>query len=277
MKTRSEVIAHAESYVGVKQGTKKHKALVDQFNKAKIKPAGSVEKANYECAWCAIFATDMLLYAGLSQKKAPMSYNCGNLITRAKALGIWIENDAYSKMKPTDLIIYYWDDTSGKTKDCKSGASHVGVIQAAPDKNGYFTVIEGNKGVTETCGIRKMHVNDPYIRGFIQTSKLIPTKTESKTETKTEEKKTEEKKVETKTENKETFKKGVTYVVKPAEGLNVRQKASKTSKKLGAIPKGTAVVAEKVSGDWIRITTIGKLSGWICGKDGSSVYLKVKK
>ena len=141
MATRAEVVKIAKKYIGAKQGSKKHKDLVNTFNK--VRPHGEV--GNYTCAWCAIAYTAFLIKAGMTRKQAPMSYNCGRLIEDAKALGIWVENDAYVPKKG-DGIIYYWND-SGKG-DCRSGASHVGTVEKVNKKKRTITVIEGNKGTT---------------------------------------------------------------------------------------------------------------------------------
>lgn len=69
------------------------------------------------------------------------------------------------------------------------------------------------------------------------------------------------------------YKVGNTYTVQTSSGLNIRSSASKTAKKLGAIPKGTKVKCLAVSGNWIKIT-YSKITGWICCKEGSTIYVK---
>lgn len=155
--TRKQMVELALKYKGAVRGSAKHKDLVDTFNK--LKPHGEV--GNYKCAWCAISVTAWFLKGGWTMKNMAMSYNCGTLISDAKKLGIWVENDAYVP-KIGDVIIYYWSD-SGKG-DCKSGASHVGMVISVSGNK--FTVIEGNKG-SGVVGTRDMSVNGRYIRGFI--------------------------------------------------------------------------------------------------------------
>lgn len=157
--TRNKVVTLAQSYVGCKQGDKKHKDLVDTFNT--VKPNGEV--ANYTCAWCSLFVTAIMIKAGNNADVCPRSYNCGTLVARAKELGIWVENDAY-KANAGDIIVYDWQDTSAKGDNVGS-PDHVGIIEKRAD--GYFTVIEGNKGTTKTCARRKIAVDGQYIRGFI--------------------------------------------------------------------------------------------------------------
>ena len=155
--TRNQMVELALRYKGATTGSAKHKDLVNTFNK--VRPHGEV--GNYRCPWCAITVTAWFLKGGWTQSNMAMSYNCGTLISDAKKLGIWVENDAYIP-KIGDVIIYYWGD-SGKG-DATSGASHVGMVISVGNKE--FTVLEGNKG-SGVCDTRSMVVNARYIRGFI--------------------------------------------------------------------------------------------------------------
>ena len=255
MATRTELVKIAKKYVGAKQGSKRHKDLVDTFNE--VKPHGEV--GNYSCYWCAIAYTAFLIKAGMTRKKAPMSYNCGRLIDDAKALGIWVENDAYVPEKG-DGIIYYWND-SGKG-DCRSGASHVGTVEKVDKKKKKITVIEGNKGATRACGRRVIVFNARYIRGFI-----VPKFDSTPKQTSTKEEKTPEKADELK------WKAGKTYSIIAKAGLNVRKGPGTMYGKLGALPVGTKVTPIEVSGNWLKIEyKYGE--GWVCGEEEGDVYVK---
>lgn len=255
MATRAEVVKIAKKYIGAKQGSKKHKDLVNTFNR--VRPHGEV--GNYTCAWCAIAYTAFLIKADMTRKQAPMSYNCDRLIEDAKALGIWVENDAYVPKKG-DGIIYYWND-SGKG-DCRSGASHVGTVEKVNKKKRTITVIEGNKGTTHACGRRVISINGRYIRGFI-----VPKFDSESTKTSTKEEKKAEK------ADGARWKVGKTYSVVPDIGLNVRKGPGTTYGKLGALPKGTKVVPLEISGDWLKVEyKYGE--GWICGEQKGDVYVK---
>lgn len=158
--TRKQMVELALKYDGATKGSARHKDLVNTFNK--VKPHGEV--GNYTCPYCAITWTALGYKGGYNTKNFPMSYNCGTLVDDAKRLGMWVENDAYVP-KIGDGIIYNWDD-SGKG-DCSRGAYHVGMVISVDKKGKVFRVFEGNKGTSETCGIRKMSINGRYIRGFI--------------------------------------------------------------------------------------------------------------
>ena len=158
--TRKQMVDLALKYDGAAQGSARHRDLVDTFNK--VKPHGEV--GNYKCPWCAITWTALGKKGGYTPKNFPMSYNCGTLISEAKKLGMWVENDAYVP-EIGDGVIYNWND-NGKG-DCKTGASHVGMVISVNKNKKTFKVLEGNKGTSAKCGIRTMSFNGRYIRGFI--------------------------------------------------------------------------------------------------------------
>ena len=158
---RNQLVATAESYLGVKRGEPRHKLIINTFNK--VKPDGWA--MTYTAAWCAAFASACAIETfGISKAKKyfPLSANCGTIITKAKSLGIWIESDSY-KPGIGDWILYDWDD-SGKG-DNKGGPDHVGIVKKATKKK--ITVIEGNKGSKSEVGIREIAVDGRYIRGFV--------------------------------------------------------------------------------------------------------------
>lgn len=159
--TTQKVIDIALSYVGAKTGSAKHKELVKAFNS--VKPHGEV--ASNKSPWCAIAWTAWQILAGNTAKVAPFSYNVGQLVADAKNLGIWIEADNITPKKGYG-IVYDWDDGSNYAKtDNKNGPDHVGLVYDVDKK--YIYVVEGNKGVEETCGKRAVPINGRYIRGFI--------------------------------------------------------------------------------------------------------------
>ena len=156
---RNELIRDAESFLGAKQGSAKHKDLINIFNK--VKPDGWA--MTYTAFWCAAAASAFAIDTfGVDKAKKyfPLSANCGTIITKAKDMGIWVENDAYKPDKG-DWILYDWDD-SGRG-DNKGGPDHVGTVVKVEGSKIY--VIEGNysKSVQE----RELPVNGRYIRGFV--------------------------------------------------------------------------------------------------------------
>ena len=159
---RGMIVSEAVRLIGVRQGSKLHKDIIDDFNR--VKPDGS--PMTYNAPWCAAFASAMAIRAfGVQAAKEyfPLSYNCNTIISKAKKMGIWEESDSYNKLKPGDWILYDWDD-SGRG-DNKGSADHVGIVRYTTKDS--IHVVEGNKGVTEQTGERIISINGRFIRGFV--------------------------------------------------------------------------------------------------------------
>lgn len=156
---RNQLIKTAKSFLGAKQGSAKHKELINIFNQ--IKPDGWA--MTYSAAWCAAAASAFAIKTfGVSKAKKyfPLSANCGTIITKAKKMGIWVESDSHVP-KRGDWILYDWDD-NGK-RDNVGGPDHVGTVDKVSNSKIY--VIEGNK--SNAVGERILAVNGRYIRGFV--------------------------------------------------------------------------------------------------------------
>lgn len=156
---RQLVVDNADSYIGTKGQSAKHRHILDVFNQ--VQPNGA--PMYLYSAWCAAFTSAMsieVLGSELADKYFPLSYNCGTIIRKAVVMDIWKEKDSYVP-KPGDWIIYDWDD-DGYGEDI-TGADHVGIIKSVSGKT--ITVIEGNK--SNACGYRTISVNGRYIRGYV--------------------------------------------------------------------------------------------------------------
>lgn len=156
---RNQLIKTAKSFLGAKQGSAKHKELINKFNQ--VKPDGWA--MTYSAAWCAAAASAFAIKTfGVSKAKKyfPLSANCGTIITKAKKMGIWVESDSHIP-KGGDWILYDWDD-NGKG-DNVGGPDHVGTVDKVSNSKIY--VIEGNK--SKAVGERILAVNGRYIRGFV--------------------------------------------------------------------------------------------------------------
>ena len=180
---REKVVATAKKHLGCKEGSKEHHAIIDLFNT--VKPDGW--KMTYSAAWCAAFATEVLieaLGAADAKKVAPMSANCDNMIRHAKEMGCWVENDAY-KPKKAEMVLYDWQDTG--YGDDKGGADHVGIVEKVSGDD--ITVIEGN--YSDMVKRRVIKRNGRYIRGYVTPlySKIATKKAPAKKEEKPAEKK----------------------------------------------------------------------------------------
>lgn len=166
---RKKYVEMAESYLGVKQGSARHKEIVDTYNK--ITPLPSNYKLKTTDAWCAGFTSAIAQMCGIIDI-FPAECSCSRMINRAKGMGIWVENDAY-KPNAGDLIMYNWSDNG--VGDDTGAPNHVGIVVSVSGNT--IKVIEGNK--SKAVGYRNIAINGRYIRGFVtpKFSKSVSTST----------------------------------------------------------------------------------------------------
>lgn len=160
MKDRNKVVKILNSWLDAKKGSTTHKHIIDVYNTIK-----GVPKMNYTAAWCAATASAAFKEAGY-EDIFPCECSCGQIIEKAKKMGIWQEKDTYTP-KLADAIIYAWKDDKKTyaTTDNITGHDHIGVVTSVNGNK--FIVAEGNKGTPSKVGLRTMNVNGRYIRGFI--------------------------------------------------------------------------------------------------------------
>ena len=154
---RQKFVNKAIEYVGVAEGSSKHKYIIDTYNK--IVPLPVNYKVKYTDAWCATFVSAIAKLCGLLDV-VPAECSCNRQIALAKKMGIWVENDAYVP-KIGDIILYDWDD-NGIGNDTGS-SEHVGIVVSVSGNT--IKVIEGN--YNDKVGYRNIAINGRYIRGFI--------------------------------------------------------------------------------------------------------------
>lgn len=133
--TYSEI---AKQYIGVKQGSKKHKEIVDYYNNIKPLPQGY--KMKYTDSWCACFVT-VILDKG-NGIDIPYECSCRRMLDLCKKKKQTLKDKTQGK--PNDIIFYDWRNDG--TVD------HVGIIDSISD-NSYY-VIEGNK--SRQVGMRQI-------------------------------------------------------------------------------------------------------------------------
>lgn len=161
MRSRSEVVKLATSWIGKKESDGSYKSIIDIYNTCptSILPRGIYMQYNW--AWCACTWSALAIALGYTDI-IPIEISCGDLIKRAKDMGCWIENDGYIA-SPGDAILYDWDDNG--IGDNTGWPEHVGAIDYRNLESGYMTVIEGNYG--NAVKKRTISFNGKYIRGFI--------------------------------------------------------------------------------------------------------------
>ena len=115
-------------------------------------------------SWCACTWSALAIKLGYTDIM-PIEISCYYLIERAKAMGIWIEQDNRVP-KIGEAVLYDWSDgTDYATTDNTGTPDHVGVIVEVHESAGYFVVVEGN--YSNAVKKRTLSINGRYIRGFI--------------------------------------------------------------------------------------------------------------
>lgn len=269
---RSEVVETINSL----KGETGHKKVLEVYNAQKPLPRGYTVKSTD--AWCATTVSAVFLMNGYTDIS---ECSCPQMIEKAKAKGIWIEDDSYTP-EPGDVIMYDWQD-SGKG-DNKGVADHVGIVVSVSKNK--IVVREGNKN--KSIGNRDVMVDGVFIRGYIVPPYSAENgskkkKTSKPTNISTEEKKQQE------TQNRVVYESGKTYTVSVKTSLNVRTGAGTGNPKVGyknltadgkkhatstgALLPGTRVTCLEVkqTGNevWMRIP-----SGWICADNNGTKYVK---
>lgn len=186
---RGMVANYLKPYIGIKEGSTKHKEILKIFNNSKLCTRYTMTTKD---AWCATTVSAVFIALGFAGKQGSgklfecVECSCNNMISLAKKQGIWQEKDSYVP-KQGDIIMYDWQDSGNG--DNTGHPDHVGIVYSVSD--GIIKVIEGNKN--DSVGYRSIKVNGRYIRGFItpnyakfadkETPKKETTKQDSKTPT----------------------------------------------------------------------------------------------
>lgn len=153
---RAKVVNIAASHLGQKESDGSHRAIIDRYNAQAALPRGY--RVTYTDAWCATFVSVVALEAGFA-KIMPAECSCPQMVALYKAMGCWVENDAYVP-KPGDIIMYDWQDSG--VGDNAGTPDHVGIVASVSGSD--IKVIEGN--INNAVGYRSIPVNSRYIRGY---------------------------------------------------------------------------------------------------------------
>lgn len=160
MRSRSEVVNLAHSWIGKNVSDGTYKEIVDIYNSFPG-PFPRGIKMQYGWPWCACTWSAIGIALGYTDVM-PIEISCGELTKRAKEMDCWQENDGYIP-SPADGILYDWDDNG--IGDNTGWPDHVGTVDYCNPQAGYMTVVEGNYG--NAVKKRTISINGKYIRGFI--------------------------------------------------------------------------------------------------------------
>ena len=142
----------------------KFKVIIDGYNSylpTAVKTGTANYSMKYSDEWCACASSNAYIACGIGYL-FPVECSCPRMVTLAKKMGIWQENDGYVP-DPADTVLYDWED-SGKG-DNTGTPDHIGIVIAVDKSKGTFVVMEGNKN--ESVERRTMSIDGKYIRGFI--------------------------------------------------------------------------------------------------------------
>lgn len=157
MSEREIIVQKIMSWLGAKKGDAVHKYIVDSYNYHTPLPQGY--KVKYTDAWCATTVSAAFIDTDLADL-CPIECSCNRMVTKAKNMGIWVEDDAYVP-QIGDIILYDWDDNG--VGDNVGTPDHVGIITSILGNT--LTVCEGNK--SNAVGVRELSINGRYIRGYV--------------------------------------------------------------------------------------------------------------
>lgn len=153
---RARVVADAQKYLGIKEGSIEHKRIVDTYNKGLPKLPRGYE-LQYDDAWCAAFISFIGISLGISDVILP-EVGCAAMIALYQKVGRWEERDDYVPQL-ADIVMYDWDAQKG---ECTGNPDHVGMVVSVEGKT--IRVIEGN--YDNQIKYRDICVEYIKIRGF---------------------------------------------------------------------------------------------------------------
>lgn len=158
VRSRAKVVELARSWLGKNEADGSYKTIIDIYN-SMTDPFPRGCKMLYGWAWCACTWSAIAIKLGYTDVM-PIEIGVEELVQRAKAMGIWVEDDNYLP-SPADAIIYDWDDDG--VGDCKGYSDHIGTVEKVEGNT--ITVIEGN--YDNMVKRRVIQRNARYIRGYV--------------------------------------------------------------------------------------------------------------
>ena len=151
MSNRENFVDTALSFVGIREGSKGHKTLVDMYNKINPLPRGyHLQESD---AWCAAFVSVCASVSG-NLAAVPAECGCPEMVKAFRQRGEFY-TDAAADPRPGDVLFYDWNGDGI--------ADHVGIVVKVPDKTS-IEVCEGN--YNDSVGIRHIGNKNKSILGI---------------------------------------------------------------------------------------------------------------
>lgn len=149
-KTSKEYLDIGKKYLGAKEGSSKHRKIVDMFNSCKLKTF----PISYSDAWCSAFISAMAIESGCTDI-IPISANCDEMYKKGVIMGIAIPKDKWIP-KMGDIVFYDWN--------LNGELDHVGAVETM-SKN-IIHVLEGNKN--DSVAYRDINYKNAIITKIIR-------------------------------------------------------------------------------------------------------------
>lgn len=149
-KTSKEYLDVCKKYLGTKEGSSKHRKIVDMFNSSKLKTF----PISYSDAWCAAFVSAMAIESGFTDI-IPISANCDEMYKKGVVMGIAIPKDKWIP-KIGDIVFYDWN--------LNGELDHVGVVETISKT--IIHVLEGNKN--DSVAYRDIYYKNATITKIIR-------------------------------------------------------------------------------------------------------------
>lgn len=149
MTTKEKYIERARAFLGVVEGTPRHKEILKAYNSISPLPRGySLVPTD---SWCAGFVSAVAHLTAFGDK-FPYECSVAKMVEKAKKLKIWVEG---KNPKAGWLVVYDWQ---------KDGhPDHVGIVAVVNPKT--IKVIEGN--YSDAVRIRTINKDSEWIKGYI--------------------------------------------------------------------------------------------------------------
>lgn len=157
MRERLNAALAAAQWLGTKEGSREHRQILAAYNAITPLPRGY--RMGEKDPWCAAFVSAAAVMAG-EGAWYPLECSCSRIIEKAKAMGIWVEDDAHIP-ELGDWVLYDWQ-ASGDG-DCTGAPDHVGIVTGREGET--LLVAEGN--YDNQVKLRRLRVNDGAIRGYV--------------------------------------------------------------------------------------------------------------
>lgn len=149
MATVEDILSLAQSYVGTKEYSDRHKEILNVYNSHK--PLARGYKVQLDDAWCMTFISFLFIKANAVSCIGKTECGCQEYVNYARVNGMTVKEP-----QKGDLIFYDWG--------CDGHIDHVGIIYLVSGNMLY--VYEGNRN--DSVSTRVIGKNAPTVKCFVR-------------------------------------------------------------------------------------------------------------